>query len=258
MRPPRGAAAQWYSVPPPRLSSRAVAVLDDTLLVRLATQSDLFHRAADGTPLSRALTVDPLRAVAAAVAPGARTLETGCGGSTVVFAAAGARHTVVTPSEAEVERVRAFCAGNGISLDTVDFRIGSSDATLPGWTEPLDVVLVDGAHRMPYPFIDWHYSSRALRVGGRLLLDDVAIPAVYVLFDYLRGEREWRLRHVHGDKLAEFEKIAESPPDDAGDWELQRYNLPWRVSHIPLRRRWRRARDWAMLGTRVRRVSGRE
>ena len=230
------------------------SLLEDALLERLAGNSGLFHLGADGEPLSRALTVEPLRALAADLHPGMRTVETGCGGTTVVFAAAGTRHTVVTPSSAETDRVRAFCKGHGISLDSVSFMIGSSDRVLVDWSEPLDLVLVDGAHRIPFPFLDWHYTATHLKVGGRLYIDDIPIPAVHLLFDFLRREEEWRLVAVHGDKLAVFTKEAEATSDPSVDWEAQRFNLPWVYDHVPLRRRWRKMRDRAMLGARVRRV----
>jgi predicted O-methyltransferase YrrM len=232
--------------------------LDEHLLARLANDSGLFHLDDTGKPLARALTFEPLKAVATHVSGSMRTLETGCGGSTVVFAALGARHTVVTPSEAEADRVKRFCAENRISVDRVDFRIGSSDDVLTTWEEPLDAILIDGAHRMPYPLIDWHYAGRRLRVGGVLLLDDVAIPAVHVLYEFLRGEEEWTLLRSYGDKLAVFRKNAEPVESHIGDWEVQRYNLPWRYGHVPMRRRWRRARDKVMIRTRLQRALQRE
>jgi precorrin-6B methylase 2 len=228
--------------------------LDGVLLERLATESGLFHRDPDGEALSRALALEPLRALAAELRPGMRTLETGCGGTTVAFAAAGTRHTVVTLDDAEVERVRAFCVQHGISLESVDFVVGSSDRVLVDWSEPLDIVLVDGAHRVPFPFLDWHYTASHLKVGGRLFVDDIPIPAVHLLFDFLRGEDEWRLVAIHGDKLAVFEKAAVPPADPLLDWEAQRFNLPWIYDHVPLRRRWRKLRDRAMIGTRLRRA----
>jgi Methyltransferase domain len=232
------------------------AEIDSSLLDALANEEGLFHVTDEGRRLSRSLTGAPLQALRSSLRPGMRTLETGCGGTTVVFAASGTRHTVVTPDVAEIERVRAFCADHGIATDEVEFRAGSSDRELVGWTEPLDLFLIDGAHRMPYPLLDWHYGARSLRVGGRLFLDDVPIPAVHVLYDFLRKETEWELEAVHGDKLAVFRKVAEPSEDGTLDWELQRYNLPWSYGHIPLRRRWRKARDWAMLGTRWRRRRG--
>jgi hypothetical protein len=186
-----------------------------------------------------------------------RTLETGCGGSTVVFAACGARHTVVTPDASEAERVREFCEQNDIPHDGVDFVIDSSDRALVDWSEELDLVLIDGAHRLPFPMLDWHYTAPWMRVGGRVFLDDVPIPAVHALFEFLRGEDEWRLLGVPGDKTAIFEQVKKVDPAPDSDWEAQRYNRRWRYRHMPLSRRWRTWRARAALGTRLRRLLGR-
>jgi hypothetical protein len=231
-------------------------VISDGLISSLAREPGLFHRGPDGEALWRGITEQPLRKLCTNLAPGMRTLETGCGGTTVVFAAHGTRHTVVTPSGDEERRVRDLCRRYGISLANVDFRIGSSDKVLVDWTEPLDVLLIDGAHRFPFPMIDWHYAAMSLKPGGRLWVDDIAIPAVNCLFSFLRSEREWRLLEIHDDKVAEFAKVAHAPRSDVLDWELQRYNDPWRwvFSHIPLSRRWRKWRQRAMLRSRLRRL----
>jgi precorrin-6B methylase 2 len=230
--------------------------INDALISALAAEPGLFHRGTEGEPLWRGITEGPLRALSAGLAPGMRTLETGCGGTTVVFAARGALHTVVTPSADEEQRVRVLCARYGVSLDTVDFRIGSSDEVLVDWSEPLDVMLIDGAHRFPFAMLDWHYAATHLKPGGRLWLDDIAIPSVYCLFAFLRSEREWRLMAIHDDKVAEFGKIANPPHSDTLDWELQRYNDPWKwvFSYMPPRRRWRKWRQRAMLRSRIRRL----
>ena len=60
------------------------------------------------------------------VQPGMATLETGAGASTIVFAARGAEHEVVTPSAEEADRISAECDARGISTENVTFRIGSS------------------------------------------------------------------------------------------------------------------------------------
>jgi hypothetical protein len=234
--------------------------LADSVLARLAVEPGLFHRGAGGEPLWRGLTEAPLSALAATIREGMRTLETGCGGTTVVFAACGARHTAITPSSAEERRVRDFCAAEGIRLDEVDFRIGSSDALLVAWDEPLDLILIDGAHRFPFPILDWHFGASQLRIGGQLWLDDVPIPAVHQLFQFLRGEPEWELLAIHDDKVAQFRKVAEPLVDATRDWELQSYNEPWKWSftHIPLHRRWRKARQRLMLRSRLRARLNRE
>ena len=227
------------------------------LLERLALETGLFHEDERGAPLARGLTLEPVLALSKRLRPGMRTVETGAGGSTVIFAAAGARHTAVTPNSEEIERIVAFCRREGISTEGVEFLVGSSDRALVEWDTALDLVLIDGAHRVPFPFLDWHYLAPHLRVGGHLFLDDVPIPAVHLLYEFLRGEPDWRLVAIHSDKLAEFEKTARAPEDPVKDWELQSFNQAWRYGHVPLSRRWRTWRDRAMLGTRLRRRLGR-
>jgi hypothetical protein len=153
-----------------------------------------------------------LREIQRSVSRGMRTLETGCGASTVVFAANGAQHTIVSPTRDEHERVRNYLGEIGIDSSQLTFEVGFSDDVLPrlcnypsrmaeweAWyvghlaalaTVPddalfrpsnercFDYVFLDGAHSFPYPAVDWHYSMMALKIGGRLLLDDIPIPAV--------------------------------------------------------------------------------
>src|SRR5262245_22718675 len=61
------------------------------------------------------------------------TLETGAGASTIVFAASGARHETVTPSQAEADRILAECERRGIPTANLTFRIGSSADVLRDW-----------------------------------------------------------------------------------------------------------------------------
>jgi predicted O-methyltransferase YrrM len=110
------------------------------------------------------------------------TLETGCGYSTIAFAALSGSHTVVSPVAVEHDRVRAWCAAHGISVEHVRFITEPSQVWLPaaattGALRDLDAVLIDGDHAHPLPSIDWYYTAGALRVGGLLVVDDVSIRA---------------------------------------------------------------------------------
>src|SRR6266550_5673662 len=64
------------------------------------------------------------------VQPGMRTLETGSGASTVVFAARGAAHTVISPSADEQRRIREYCAAKAISVDQLRFVTEPSHVAL--------------------------------------------------------------------------------------------------------------------------------
>src|SRR5262245_28103140 len=95
---------------------------------RLLTDRPAFH--VDGLRDWSALpgTLDLL---ASLVFPGAHTLETGSGASTVVFAAAGAKHLAISPDGHEHERIQAYCRDIGLDTDGLSFIVGSSDRILP-------------------------------------------------------------------------------------------------------------------------------
>ena len=171
-----------------------------------------------------------------AVHPGMATMETGAGASTIVFAARGADHEAVTPSEEEAERIRAECARRGISTDRLRFRIGSSPEVLRAWEgRPLDLVLVDGAHAFPYPTLDWWFLAPHLKVGGLMLLDDAYMPPVAALVDHLRGSAGWKLEEPVSFRTAVARKLAEEVPEP--EWKGERSGGRMNFRYLPLRRR---------------------
>ena len=102
---------------------------------------------------------ETLSFIASQVRPENRTLETGTGASTVVFAATGSRHTAISPVRHEHRRISEYCSSIGVRTDTLSFVAASSDAVLPGLEDPLDFVLLDGTHAFPFSFVE----SRFLR-----------------------------------------------------------------------------------------------
>jgi Methyltransferase domain len=148
---------------------------------------------------------------------GMATLETGAGASTIVFAARGAEHEVVTPDREEERRVRAACDERGIDAAGVTFHIGRSQDVLPDLPErALDLTLLDGAHGFPYPVLDWWYLASRLKVGGRMLLDDAYLPGVAAIVDYVTGSDAWDLEPPISFRTACIRKLREDePPGDA-------------------------------------------
>jgi predicted O-methyltransferase YrrM len=160
-----------------------------------------------------------------------RTLETGCGLSTLVFALRGDEHACITPYASEPDAVKDYCAQHGIDASRVTFHIDTSEIILPHLdSAPLDVILIDGSHAFPHVFIDYFYSTSALAVGGTLILDDVHLWTGKVLRDFLNSEPEWRLVQQWDGRTAAFEKIAEL---ESRDWFDQPYvnsrSGPWRA-----------------------------
>jgi hypothetical protein len=126
--------------------------------------------------------------LAAGAGPGTRTLETGSGISTVLFAALGTQHCCITPLGEEVDRLLDYCRSRDIDTAEVRFEIGPSEAVLPRLADagtPLDVVFIDGNHGFPTPAIDVFYGAGQLVEGGLLVLDDVHLPAVAELRRFL-------------------------------------------------------------------------
>jgi predicted O-methyltransferase YrrM len=193
------------------------------LLDELQRSGSRFHGWAEDVHVEWQLDERSLELLFESVGEGDRTLETGCGYSTVAFALAGCRHTAISPVQVEHDRVRAFCAEREISLDTVDLVLGYSQEVLPVLeTEPLDFVLVDGSHAFPIPFIDWFYSALRLRVGGLMMIDDTNIKTGEILADFLASEAE-RWRQVERlPSLSVFEKVGE-PVLSPFDWPGQPY-----------------------------------
>jgi hypothetical protein len=215
---------------------------------------------------------ETLREIQRSVSKGMHTLETGCGASTVVFASSGANHTVISPTHDEHQRVVDYLRENDIETTHLTFEAGFSDDVLPKicdypermkewdawfaryvkeatpaklksgeiklWTESnerhLDFIFLDGAHSFPYPIIDWHYSIRALKIGGRLLLDDIPIPAVACVYRYMTTDPSWKLINILDNRAAVFELVSSPIPEDS---RLQFYNRHYDYGFLPLYKR---------------------
>ena len=86
------------------------------------------------------LEIDTLRFLDKHVTSEARTLETGSGLSTLVFAYKGAAHTCVTPWDLEILRIKQHCLKCDIPTDKLTFVAGPSEEVLPKLLDsgPLD------------------------------------------------------------------------------------------------------------------------
>jgi len=151
-----------------------------------------------------------------------RTLETGCGYSTIIFALKGARHTVISPIFEEHQRIRQWCEANGIDMSNLGFKLARSEELLPALDpEPLDVVVIDGWHAFPAPFLDWFFTAKRLVVNGCVIVDDTQLKSVRTLRDFLETEQgRWAL--VARFKRTDiFRKISRDP--FVGEWYTQPY-----------------------------------
>jgi hypothetical protein len=167
------------------------------------------------------------------LSPEARTLETGAGISTLVFALRGAKHTAITPNRNEIDAIAAYAARKGIDLSRVTFVAEASEHYLPRVdAADLDLVLIDGKHAFPWPVIDWFFTVDHVREGGLLLLDDVQLYSVRMLCDFMQEDPAWSLRRRLTSETYAFEKLTGNVLDVA--WHMQPY--VWKRSQSSGRR----------------------
>jgi hypothetical protein len=199
--------------------------MTEARIKQLLADKPAFHAWPDGTPANWSVAPDVLRYLADLVKPEMNTLETGAGQTTVAFALGGANHVCITPDLAQTEKIRSYLNTLGAPA-SVRFIHKSSDEALPAaWdiSEQLDIVLIDGAHRFPFPILDWYYTQARVPVGGLMIVDDYKMPSVRILYDFLQGEDEWELVQAF-ETTAFFRRAKETV--SVWDWADQRINKP--------------------------------
>jgi Methyltransferase domain len=209
---------------------------EQDIVERLLTDRPSFHM---GGSARWASLPETLAAIRDAVRPGDVTLETGVGASTVVFASGGASHTAISPDGSEHELLRRYCAEIGVDDSRLTFIAECSEDVLPtllSRERTLDVAFIDGAHSFPFAEVDWCYITRSLKVGAKLILDDINIPSVEPVFRHMLLEPNWRLDGVLDNRAAAFTLLAAPRPDDF--WPAQRMNSSYPdFSFAPLPKR---------------------
>jgi hypothetical protein len=172
--------------------------------------------------------------IADSVGEGSRTLETGAGCSTLVFAMRGCEHIAVTPSRPEIDSIARFAEERDISLSMVHFVEDSSDRYLPRCeARDLDLVLLDGKHAFPWPILDWFYTADRMRRGGVMLIDDAQLRSVAILAEFMTVDPGWQLARNFSGKALAFRKMRDSIHDVA--WHMQPFTIAAPRAGMPLR-----------------------
>jgi len=189
--------------------------------------SSLIHRQpklhrSQGKTVTLGVSSDMLNFLDQTVTSESHTLETGAGVSTLVFALKQAHHTCVVPDAELVERIKEYCQKQNISTDKINFQIGYSETVLPKLQpQPLDLVLIDGRHAFPSPFIDWYYTVDHLKVGGIVIVDDTKIWTGAILRDFLKQEMEWQLKAEFPQDLPNAAAFIKKQEGSHGKWWAQ-------------------------------------
>lgn len=198
-----------------------------TILARILSDRPAVHPSKGGEERCIGLDSRSLETLYLSLSAGMSTLETGCGLSTLVFALAGCDHQAIVPNQQHVQSTRRAAAELGIDLEGTEFKLERSEDFLPAMAadNALDVVLIDGGHAFPIPFIDWYYAGRRLKIGGLLVIDDTHIKTVGILSNFLDRQPAWtRETEIHN--TAFYRLTAEIPEADEWDyWHEQPFNL---------------------------------
>lgn len=157
------------------------------------------------------------------------SVETGCGKSTILFSNLSQRHKVFALDDRSLAGQSSvlFFQDCPISRpERVEFIYGPTQRTLPSYTEhdAYDVILLDGPHGYPFPELEYLCLFPHLKNGGLLILDDVQIPTIGRLADFLAEDAMFEfLALVEGTAI--FRRTDAPTFDPCGDgWWTQRYN----------------------------------
>ncbi len=157
----------------------------------------------------------------------AHTAETGTGKSTLLFSHLSSQHTVFAVNDTGTSDSLAQVLSSGLlRRERVDFVIGPTQKTLPvfDFKFPLQMVLLDGPHAYPFPELEYYYFYGHLEEDGLLIVDDIHIPTIFRLFEFLAEDEMFDCLEVV--RTTAFFRRNNSPlfdPLQDGSW-LQRYN----------------------------------
>lgn len=158
-----------------------------------------------------------------------RSVETGCGKSTLLLSWLSAEHNVFTirdygdvPSSG-YEFLRKSPL---LNRKAVRFFFGPTQIMLPKWEEPgpLQLALIDGPHGFPFPQLEYYYLYPRLEESAILILDDIHIPTIAQMHEFLREDKMFLLEEIVGT-TAFFRRTSHPTFNPTGDdWWIQEYN----------------------------------
>jgi Methyltransferase domain len=167
-----------------------------------------------------------------------RSVETGCGKSTILFSNISEHHTVFClddRSQGDQSSIAFFETCELTRNDRVHMVLGPTQKTLPVYSgfKPYDVVLIDGPHGYPFPEIEYYYFYPHLKTGGLLIVDDVHIPTIGRFADVIAEDAMFEPVELVST-TAVFRRTDAPAFDPTGDgWWEQNFNRRRIPRHLP-------------------------
>lgn len=186
--------------------------------------------------------------------------ETGSGKTTLLLSHLSRAHRVFA-IEGDNRSITAVRTSPLLNSGTVEFIEGPTQVTLPRYdfTHRLQFALIDGPHGYPFPELEYYFLYPHIEPDGLLLVDDIHIPTIRRLFEFLKEDEMFRLAETVGT-TAFFRRTERSLFDPHGDgWWLQKYNtrrFPAESVAQKMHRIW--SRQSRRAGRLVKRLAGRQ
>ncbi len=161
----------------------------------------------------------------ASARPLQHSLETGSGASAPLLSHLSADHYVFA-MDGGTGSIRGVESSPLLRRSAVTFVEGPTQVTLPRHTfsDRLQLVLIDGPHGYPFPDLEYYYLYPHLDPGGLLIVDDIHIPTIGNLFDFLTADEMFHLEEVV-ETTAFFRRTDAATFSPTGDgWWTQGYN----------------------------------
>jgi hypothetical protein len=156
--------------------------------------------------------------------------ETGCGKSTILLSNYAKSHTIFAKDDRRMgdrSSVNFFIDCPLTKVDRITCVFGPTQRTLASYInkhKPYDLVFIDGPHGFPFPDMEYYYFYPHLKPGGLLILDDVHIPTIGRLADFIAEDDMFEV--VALVVATAIFRRTEAPPFDprADGWWIQKYN----------------------------------
>lgn len=158
-----------------------------------------------------------------------RSLETGCGKTSIIFSNISKSHTVFAYDDrdlAEESSVRLYESHPLTKLDRIKLVAGPTQRTLPTYHHeaPYDIIMLDGPHGCPFVELEYYFVYPHLKPGGFLILDDVHIPTIGQFADVLKEDAMFEYHALVQTTLV-LRRTAAKAFDPFGDgWYMQDFN----------------------------------
>lgn len=154
--------------------------------------------------------------------------ETGCGKSTILFSNISKHHKVFALDDRNSANssVRFFTDCSLTNHDRIETIFGSTQETLLNYNEHVqyDAVLIDGPHGYPFPELEYLFFYPHIKQGGFLIIDDVNIPTIGRLADFLAEDDMFELIETI-NSTSVFQRSSAPMFNPKGDgWYTQKYN----------------------------------